>query len=79
MDYQKILKVAENNLQNEFPEIFENIKNCIISGSTGGEIISRVGKYLKDLQFINVDAYNLIKEDIVNYLLVCKQNGIIIN
>ncbi|KGO92191.1 hypothetical protein [Flavobacterium subsaxonicum] len=78
MDYQKILNVSESKLQLRFSDVVENIKDCIISGSTGGEIISKVGKYLKDLKFTDIEAYLVIENDIITYLKTCKENGIII-
>jgi hypothetical protein len=78
MDYEKILKISIKKLQNEYPEIIDGIKNCIAMGSTGGEIMFMVGKYLKDLKCVNNQAYSVIKEDIENYLNECKKNGLII-
>jgi hypothetical protein len=78
MDYEKILKISKEKLKDKYPEIIEEIKNCIISGSTGGEIIFRVGKYIKDLECMNNGAYSIIRKDIEDYLNECKKNGIII-
>lgn len=78
MDYQKILKKAVDKLQDKFPQVVEDIEDCISSGSTGGEIISSVGKYVKDLEFKNNEAYNILKNEIQEYLQLCKKNGRII-
>ncbi|MFD2601873.1 hypothetical protein [Flavobacterium suzhouense] len=77
MDYRLILEKATSNLQN-YPEVIEEIKDCITLGSTGGEIISRLGKYLKDLPDKNIKAYSLIEKDAVLYLKVCESNGYLI-
>lgn len=74
-----MLIVAEENFRFKHPEVIADIKDCISSGATGGEIISRVGKYLKDLEFSNKNAYLIIEDSIKNYLEICKNNGIIIN
>ncbi|MCR5861193.1 hypothetical protein LRS05_03110 [Flavobacterium sp. J372] len=76
MDYQKILHVSEDRLRSKFPEIVDGIKDCIISGSTGGEIIFNVGGYLSDLKFNNPEAYVTIEKEISSYLKMCKENGI---
>jgi hypothetical protein len=78
MDYQKALNAAENKLPAEFASVVQDIKNCIRSGSTGGEIIGRVGKYLKDLKFTNEKAFLILKEDIDNYIMECEKHDIII-
>lgn len=78
MDYQRILTIAEDKLGNEFSYIVKDIKECIASGSTGGEISSMVGKYLKDLEINNKLAYSMIKEDVQFYLLQCKKHGLLV-
>jgi len=78
MDYEKVLKAAENKLPEEFASVVQDIKNGIRGGSTGGEIIGRVGKYLKDLKFTNEKAYMILKEDIDHYLSECERHDIII-
>ena len=76
MDYQKIIKVSNDKLKTKFPEIVQDIKNCVLAGSTGSEIIFILGKYIKNLESINIEAYHLIKLEIVDYLNECKKNGI---
>ena len=78
MDYQQILAVAENRFKEEFSDIIKDLKDLISSGSTGGEISSMVGKYLKDLKAKNPNAYGLIENEIRLYLLECKKHGLII-
>lgn len=75
MDYRIVLTIVEEKLGNSFPYIADDIKDLIASGSTGGEIMSMIGKYLKDLQEKNETAYDLIKEDILKYLEHCRKNG----
>jgi len=76
MDYQSILKIAEIKLNGEFDYIIRDIKKSISAGSTGGEIISMVGKYLKDLKINNPQAYTLLEKDIQLYLRECKRQGL---
>ncbi len=76
MDYQRILTTAEATLKNEYEYIVRDIKECISSGSTGGEISSIVGKYLKDLRSKNPHAYYLLEKDIQVYLAECKKQGL---
>ena len=76
MDYQKVLNTVESKLSGKFDNIINDIKERISSGSTGGEIASMVGKYLKDLKFAHPDAYFLLREDIELYILECKKQGL---
>lgn len=78
MDYQGILKIVEKKMKLDFDYIIRDIKDCISMGSTGGEISSIVGKYLKDLEINNYQAYSILKEDIEKYLLECKKQGLYI-
>jgi len=78
MDYLGILKIAEKKLGLEFNYIINDIEVCIASGSTGGEISGLVGKYLKDLELKNKQAYNILKKDIEQYILECKKQGLFI-
>ena len=68
MDYTEILAIAENNLVPGNEDIVNEIKLRIRSGSTGGEIGSLVGSYLKSLRDQNHSAYLIIKTDIDFYL-----------
>ncbi|MDR3694291.1 hypothetical protein [Mucilaginibacter sp.] len=68
MDYTEILAIAENNLIPKNEDIVKEIKLRIRSGSTGGEIGSMVGSYLKSLRDQNHIAYLTIKTDIDLYL-----------
>ena len=78
MNYRKILDIIKNKIYDEFPFIINDIEICIIAGSTGGEITLMVGKYLKDLEKTNLTAYNLIKNEIEDYKIECKKEGLVI-
>ncbi|WP_116790380.1 hypothetical protein [Flavobacterium psychrotrophum] len=78
MDYERILNVAKLKFQTKFPKIVNDLEECIAAGSTGGEIIVRVGKYLYDLKNMNKIAYLEIQEEIISYLNSCRANGILI-
>lgn len=78
MDYQRILNIAKEKIEIEFPEIINDIKNCISAGSTGGEIAFIVGKYLKDMEKTNPTAYTLMRKEIEEYIIECKKEGLII-
>ncbi|MDB4919984.1 hypothetical protein [Mucilaginibacter sp.] len=68
MDYTEILKIVENNLDPKYDYVIDEIKVQISSGSTGGEIGSLVGAYLKSLRDQHHPAYLLIKEEVDSYL-----------
>ena len=68
MDYTKILELAESKLGPELGYVVNEIKSKISSGSTGGEIGSLVGGYLKTLRELQHPAYLILKSEIDNYL-----------
>lgn len=68
MDYAEILAIAESELHTHYDYVIDEIKLKIGSGSTGGEIGSLVGGYLKSLRDQNHPAYLLIKNDVDSYL-----------
>ncbi len=78
MDYNTILQIAEIKLGIEFNHIIEDLKYHISAGCTGGEIDSMVGKYLKDLQINDINAYSILKDDINMYLIELRRRGLII-
>jgi hypothetical protein len=68
MDYTQILDFAEQKLSNEYAYVIADIRLKIASGSTGGEIGSLVGGYLKNLREQNHPAYIILKSEIDMYL-----------
>ena len=78
MNYQKTLDTIKNKIGDEFPSIINDIEICIMAGSTGVEITSMFGKYLKDLEKTNLRAYNLLRNEIEDYIIGCKKEGLII-
>lgn len=68
MNYTQILTIAENKLGIEYLNVINEIKLRIESGSTGGEIGSLVGGYLKSLREENHPAYLILKPEIDLYL-----------
>lgn len=76
--YQRILSEAKTKLTGKYDYVIEELKEIISIGSTGGEIISMVGKYLKDLKQNNPLVYEIMEKDIVDYLSECRRQGIYI-
>lgn len=76
MNYQNTLDAIKKKIENKYPSVIKDIEICIIAGSTGGEITSMIGKYLKDLEKINPNAYNLIRNEIKEYIIECKKEGL---
>jgi hypothetical protein len=76
MDYLGIVKIAEKKLPINQSNVIDDLKNLISQGSTGGEISSMVGKYLKDLEFNNREVFLILKDEISQYLLLCKKHGL---
>jgi hypothetical protein len=73
--YNKIIKKLEdsNNL-----DIISNLEAASAGAATGSEGLVLTGGYLFDLKYNNPGVYELLKEQIVEYLKYCKQHGIII-
>ena len=68
MDYTEILAIAKEKLSSEYQYVIDEINLKIRSGSTGGEIGSLVGYYLKTLRDQNHPAYLILKDEIDLYL-----------
>ncbi len=68
MTYTEILALAQTKLRVEYNYVIDEIKLKIRSGSTGGEIGSLVGGYLKSLKDENHPAYTILKSEIDLYL-----------
>ncbi len=77
MNYLEILSKAEYKLK-QFDYIILDIRKCIAAGSTGGEIASILGHYLKNLRTTNEVAYTIMQTDIEKYLADCKKGGLTI-
>jgi hypothetical protein len=76
MNYICILEIAKKRLINENMYIVDDINQCILSGSTGGEITSIVGSYLLNLKAKNFKAYQLMEDEINKFLRESKNNGL---
>jgi hypothetical protein len=68
MNYTEILAIAESRLVPEYDYVVSEIKLRISSGSTGGEIGSLVGGYLKELKDQRHPAYLILEPEIDLYL-----------
>lgn len=64
---------ASNNF-----DVLEELENSDAGAATGSEGLALTGKYLFDLKYHNPSVYELIKEQIKEYLTYCEQNGLII-
>ena len=73
--YNKIIEKlrASNNL-----DVIAELENSDAGAATGSEALMATGFYLSSLKRNNPSAYELIKEQIKEYLNYCKQNGLII-
>ncbi len=73
--YDKIVDKlkASNNL-----DVLVEIENSDAGAATGSEALMATGFYLASLKNNNPVAYELIKEQISEYLKYCKENGLII-
>jgi hypothetical protein len=56
-----------------------DLEHMISSAATGGEALSSSAFYLKHLIEKDPGAYQLIREQVNQYLDYCKKNGLIIN
>ena len=68
--------IVEKKIGKEFPSVVNDIDLCILSGSTGGEITFNIGKYLINLETNNKEAYNILFNDITEYIDGCKKEGL---
>jgi hypothetical protein len=64
---------ASNNLN-----VLKELENSDVGAATGSEALSMTGFYLSSLKNNNPSIYELLKEQIIEYLKYCKRNGIII-
>ena len=77
MNYQSVLNILEKKIGRE-SIAFLDLKEIISSGSTGGEISSMVGKYLKDLEKSNNELFKFLEKFISNYLKECRNQGLFV-
>lgn len=77
MNYSAILDAAKTKLK-ENSDFIQQLESCIASGSTGGEIASIVGAFLKKYKDNNDPIYYSLKKEIDNYLHDCRTNGLYI-
>lgn len=79
MDINIIYSNMINTLnENGYKEIVSDLEMISKIGVTSSEILSLTGKLLFDLKKNNIQAYNLIENDISSYIEYCKNYGIII-
>jgi hypothetical protein len=73
--YNKMMEKlrASNNL-----DVIAELENSDAGAATGSEALMATGFYLSSLKHSNPFVYELIKEQIMEYLNYCKQNGLII-
>ena len=73
--YNKMIEKlkAYNNL-----DVIADLENSDAGAVTGSEALMATGYYLSSLKRNNPLVYELIKEQIMEYLEYCKKNGIII-
>jgi hypothetical protein len=71
--------IIERLNKSGYETITADLEKLLAAAATGGEGLSSTGRYLFDLQTENYNAYNLIKDLIVEYLKYCRRSGIIID
>ncbi len=73
--YNKMIEKlrGSNNL-----DVITDLENSAIGAATGSEALMLTGGFLTSLKHNNHFAYDLIKEQIDEYLRYCKQNGLVI-
>ena len=70
------MSIKDKSQKNYFLHVKDAIEDLIKSGSTGGEILGMVAKYLLNLEAKEPRVYEVIKEDIQDYLKYCQSKGI---
>ncbi len=73
--YNKMIEKlrASNSL-----DVITKLENSDAGAATGSEALMATGFYLVSLKHNNPSAYELIKEQIKEYLNYCNQNGLVI-
>lgn len=73
--YNKIIeKLEASDNQN----IIAELEKSSAVATTGSEVLMSSASYLLNLKYNNPSVYELIKEQINDYLIYCKENGLII-
>ncbi|MDR3711323.1 MAG: hypothetical protein P4L51_00785 [Puia sp.] len=72
---EMVEKLKASNNQN----VLEELEKSDAGASTGSEALSMTGFYLSSLKRNNPSIYELLKEQIKEYLKYCQKNGIIIS
>jgi hypothetical protein len=85
-----MMDISEKGLASVYDEIknklsingFSNraleLDNSAVSASTGSEAVCLQGKYLIDLEMTDSVAFNLVKEEIADFIQLCKKVGLFI-
>jgi hypothetical protein len=72
MDGNEILnKIDERWLETERYELIRDLKNAPDAAATGGEAMANTGTFLAKLEVNNPDAYNEVKDLILQYFDWC--------
>lgn len=73
--YNRIVeKLKASNNQN----ILEELEGSLAGAATGSEALMSSASYLSKLKYNHPSVYELIREQIKDYIDYCKQNGLII-
>jgi hypothetical protein len=79
MDITRIYNAIIETLNNSgFDNVSKDLNFLSRGAATGGEGLESTGGYLFDLKKNNPAAFESVKKLIGEYLIYCKQNGIII-
>jgi len=71
--------IIERLNRSGYETVTADLEELLAASATGGEGLSSTGRYLFDLQTKNYNAYNIIKDLIVEYLKYCRRSGVIID
>jgi hypothetical protein len=79
MDITKLYNTIIERLDKSgYHEVVADLERLTAAAATGGEGLASTGFYLSSLRHNNPVAYELLKDQIKEYLAYCKQNGLII-
>jgi hypothetical protein len=71
-------KMIEKLKESKKLDVIAELENSDAGAATGSEALMATGFYLSSLKNDNPLVYELIKEQILEYLKYCKQHGLII-